>query len=96
MFKGDTGLFRAALLLSGFFARSECMIFNDKNTTGGRRLKLWFADAVEQAPLEQQQVLWEHLLEAFGDRIKDVKFLDNFGYPMFGDPGYSLAIYLRD
>ena len=91
MFKGDTGLFRAALLLSGFFPQSECLMFNDNHKAGTRRLKLWFADAVRNAPQEQQKVLEAHLREAFGDRIISMYFNPNFRWI-----GPALCIKLKD
>jgi hypothetical protein len=74
MLKGDLGLFRGALLLSGFFQRSESSMFNDNHKDGSRRLKLWFADAVFDAPQKQQRELEHWLREAFGDRILSMYF----------------------
>ncbi len=93
MFKGDLGLFRAALLLSGFPGRSESSIFNDNSkdhTT--RRLKLWFADPVFEASQEQQKALEAHLREAFGARILRMYFIQNS--TPYG--GKSLCIKLQD
>lgn len=73
-YRGDNGLFRGALILSGFFNRSEAQIFNDKHKDGSRRLKLWFADAVFEAPQVQQRALEKLLREAFGDRILNMYF----------------------
>lgn len=70
----DTKLFRAALLLSGFFERSECLIFNDKRNNF-RRLKLWFATPVFNAPQKQQQALEQLLRETFGNRILSMYFV---------------------
>jgi hypothetical protein len=75
-FRGDTGLFRSALMLAGFFPQAECSIFNDNHKSGGRRLKLWFADSVFKAPQEQQKALEKELRAVFGDRIKTMYFVD--------------------
>ena len=74
MFRGDTGLFRAALMLAGFWPKSEGLIFNDKRKDGSRRLKLWVAASVFSASQEQQKVLEQSLREAFGDRIRTMYF----------------------
>lgn len=92
-YRGDTGLFRAALLLSGFFRRSECHIFNDKSQEGWRRLKLWFADGIEEASQEQQWALEGLLREVFGDRILSMYFIECV--PWDGS-GSSLCIRLKD
>lgn len=92
--RGDIGLFRSALLLAGFFHQSEGTIFNDDNkdhTT--RRLKLWFADSVFNAPQEQQRALEHWLREAFGDRILAMYFVS--GYCWY-ERAYSLCIRLKD
>ena len=70
----DRKLFRSALLLAGFFDKSESTIFNDRHKDGSRRLKLWFAEQVFAAPQEQQQALEQYLREAFGDRIRSMYF----------------------
>lgn len=92
-YRGDIGLFRAALLLAGFFNRSESHIFNDKNKDGTRRLKLWFSSAVEEASQEQQKALEGLLREAFGDRILVMYFVECA--PWSGG-GSSLCIRLKD
>lgn len=95
MLKGDLGLFRGALLLSGFFQRSESSMFNDdskaKPKQPTRRLKLWFAEAVFEAPLEQQWALEHWLREAFGDRILSMYFTTSW-YRR----SHALCIKLRD
>ena len=95
--RGDSGLFRGALLLAGFFGRSDTPIFNDnhhgKTTQGTRRLKLWGADAVLNAPLKQRQVLEQYLREAFGDRILAMYFVPG---QRCWEPDCSLCIQLRD
>ncbi len=93
-YRGDVGLFRAALLLAGFFTRSECLIFNDRSkVTGARRLKLWFADSVNEASQEQQWALEGYLREVFGDRIQSMYFLP--GMP-WNRGNASLCIRLKD
>lgn len=92
-YRGDVGLFRAALLLSGFFTRSECSIFNDNSKNGTRRLKLWFADSVNEASQEQQWALEGLLREAFGKRILVMYFVECA--PWSGG-GSSLCIRLKD
>lgn len=88
----DIKLFRAALLLSGFFERSECLIFNDKRNNF-RRLKLWFASAVFDAPQKQQKALEQLLRDAFGDRILSMYFIPAERW--HGAP-WSLCIRLKD
>jgi hypothetical protein len=92
MLKGDLGLFRGALLLAGFFERSECLVFNDKRS-GFRRLKLWSASAVHSAPQEQQLALEKYLREAFGDRIISMYFIPAYRWP---SAACSLCIRLKD
>jgi hypothetical protein len=90
--RGDNGLFRSALLLSGFFEHSEDTIFNDKSKNF-RRLKLWFADRVFNAPQEQQQALEKLLREAFGDRILCMYFQPSYSR---WSQYKSLCIRLKD
>ena len=92
-YRGDIGLFRAALLLSGFFRRSESSIFNDKSKDGTRRLKLWFADGIEDASQEQQWALEGLLREVFGKRILSMYFIE---CPHWCGGGASLCIKLKD
>ena len=92
-FRGDTGLFRSALMLAGFFPQAECSIFNDNHKSGGRRLKLWFADSVFKAPQEQQKALAENLREAFGDRIQKMEFIAT---PTWYGNFKSLCIQLKE
>ncbi len=94
-YRGDLGMFRACLLLSGFFERSECNMFNDRSKTRGtRRLKLWFANPVFVASQEQQQVLANLLRDAFGARILSMYFTVHEG-GRFGN-FESLCIKLQD
>jgi hypothetical protein len=62
----DSGKFRTALCRAGWLGHNA-HIFSDprKNT---RRLKLWFADSVFNAPRKQQVVLEKALKELFGAR----------------------------
>lgn len=79
MFTGDIGLFRSALLLSGFFEESECSIFNDKRKASDtRRLKLFGGTFVANAPREQQLVLRENLEKIFGDRLLSTYIIDGY------------------
>lgn len=98
-FKGDTGLFRAALLCAGFFDESEDPIFNDNtkaaDKTGPRRLKLWFAAEVVAAPLAQQEALVRELCERFGDRLLKVYSVPRVWRP-FPGVSRSLCIKLKD
>jgi hypothetical protein len=64
----DTGKFRAAMLLSGFFPEAECVMFNDKGQ-GTRRLKLWRAGAVAAASKNQIALLLGWLSMFFGERF---------------------------
>lgn len=92
--RGDIGLFRGALLLSGFCDRAETIIFNDDNkdhTT--RRLKLWGGDAIFNAPQEQQRELEYWLREAFGDRILCMYFIEGYNWR---EVFKSLCIKLKD
>ena len=69
-FRGDIGLFRAALLLAGFIESHDCTMFNDDSKAKAtRRLKLWFGNGVFNSPKEQQQALAVYLHKAFGERI---------------------------
>lgn len=96
MLKGDVGLFRGALLLSGFFDSAECIIFNDRHKDGTRRLKLWSAAAVFGAPQEQQKALEKFLREAFSSRIRDMYFaFETDGYGRYTPwRGQALCIQL--
>jgi len=68
----DSGKFRAALLLSGFFPESEGFVFNDAGKTR-RRLKLWNADAVAVFGHDDLVLM---LKEIFGDRYIEHGFVD--------------------
>lgn len=92
--RGDIGLFRGALLLSGFCNHSDSTIFNDNNkdhTT--RRLKLWGGDAIFNASQAQQRELEHWLREAFGDRILCMYFINGYSW---WDTVKSLCIRLKD
>ena len=95
-YRGDIGLFRACLMMSGFCVSAGSSIFNDdskaKPKKGTRRLKLWFADSVYEAPQEQQWALEGFLREAFGDRIIKMEFIPGG----WCDDWKSLCIKLHD
>jgi len=92
-FKGDSGKFRMALLLAGFFPQSEGSIFNDNTKDHKRRrLKLWFADPVFAASQEQQKVLEGYLKAFFGGRILSMYFIKS---PTWYHGGESLCIQLQ-
>lgn len=99
-FKGDIGLFRLALVEAGFESQSTCLIFNDdskaKPKAPTRRLKLWFAKAVFDAPQKQQKKLEKSLRELFGERIISMYFVPgaHSWYAPKGDK--SLCIKLKD
>lgn len=101
MLKGDIGLFRGALLLAGFFGQVDSFIFNDdskaKPKQPTRRLKLWFANPVFNAPQEQQQALEGSLRDAFGERIISMYFVEAFPWRKGAKINpKSLCIRLRD
>lgn len=91
--RGDSGLLRGALLLSGFFYYSDEVIFSDKNKDGTRRLKLWFAQGIFDAPQEQQVALEGFLKQAFGDRIHGMYFIQSFHW---SSTWKSLCIKLKN
>jgi hypothetical protein len=98
---GDTGLFRMALDEAGFEHAAARTIFNDdskaKPKRNTRRLKLWFATEVFDAPQKQQRKLEKVLRELFGDRILAMYFARNstpYGWPSGG--AKSLCIKLQD
>lgn len=95
-FYGDTGLFRLALLEAGFkWQATRASIFNDYRKHGQfRRLKLWFATEVFDAPQAQQRKLEKSLRELFGTRIEHMEFIKG---GIGRTPGWkSLTIKLRD
>jgi hypothetical protein len=100
--RGDIGMLRACLMMAGFFQTAESSIFNDDSKANPkkptRRLKLWFADSVFEAPLEQQWALEGFLREAFGDRITGMNFIKAGGRPWDPPSGCwkSLCIKLKD
>jgi hypothetical protein len=98
-YRGDTGLFRAALDAAGFKSASDTYdsrhIFNDNSKDHlRRRLKLWFADAVFEAPQKQQRKLERELRARFGDRILAMYFTQSPTWYRYG--GHSLCIRLQD
>jgi len=73
VYRGDSGKFRKALASANFPKSSTSMIFNDlAKVKGYRRLKLWMARSVVEAPQEQQEKLLEELKKEFGDRFISV------------------------
>jgi hypothetical protein len=101
-FKGDIGLFRLALVEAGFNDLAKDIIFNDdsnaKPKTGVRRLKLWFATEVFNAPQKQQLRLEKSLRELFehvGKEILCMYFVQN-STPYGGFGSKSLCIKLQD
>ncbi len=93
-FRGDTGLFRAALVEAGFLRTAETLIFNDDSKCHTRRrLKLWMGTAVFDAPQERQQQLEKGLRKRFGKRILSMYFVQQ---PYWVGAGYSLCIKLQD
>lgn len=102
-YRGDIGLFRLALKEAGFDQPQYRSIFNDdskaKTKTGIRRLKLWFATDVFDAPQKQQRKLEKSLRELFehtGKEILCMYFVQNSTpYGMLGG-AKSLCIKLRD
>lgn len=78
-FYGDKGLLRLALVEAGFKRHVvQGQIFNDVRKTGVRRLKLWFASEVFDAPQAQQRKLEKSLRELFdmyGTRIEHMEFI---------------------
>ncbi len=100
-YRGDNGRFRQALMESGFTSRATSSIFNDNSkarpSTNVRRLKLWFADAVFNAPQQQQRKLERALRKQFGDRIISMYFIPGAHSWYRPDDGTkSLCIKLRD
>ena len=97
-YRGDTGLFRAALDAAGFKSSSDTYdsrhIFNDNSKDHlRRRLKHWFATEVFTAPQKQQRKLERELRASFGDRILSMYFVPA---PYWTGGGYSLCIKLED
>ena len=99
-FKGDIGLFRLALASAGFEDASKRIIFNDdskaKPKQATRRLKLWFATSIFDAPQKKQKKLEKLLRELFGERIISMYFVP--GAHSWGriNGEKSLCIKLKD
>ncbi len=96
-YRGDTGLFRAALDAAGFKSSGSALdrrhIFNDDSKDHlRRRLKLWFATKIFESSQKQQRKLERELRARFGDRILAMYFIA--ANSRYG--GYSLCIKLRD
>jgi len=99
-FRGDIGLFRAALKRAGFVANG--MMFNDDSKANPkkptRRLKMWFADTVFEAPQYRQEALAACLHSVFGERITKMEFIAGGRGLQSGRAGLwkSLTIHLID
>lgn len=92
--RGDTGIFRTALVNAGFHGSAESMIFNDKaKKLGFRRLKLWMAAGVQSAPQAAQQKLADELKKGFGDRFEMVYLIRNGGWT---GGGHALCVRLKN
>ncbi len=89
--RGDTGLFRRALLSAGFdYAASNQSIFNDVRRDGRtRRLKLWSGGGVLRAPLAQQWKLYDALKAAYGQRMLATYFSETWAR------SFSLCVVLE-
>lgn len=94
---GDTDLLRGCLLLAGFMPEADDEIFNDAKSFGRseRRLKLWDAESIYDAPAPRYGRLQDYIRQAFGDRLVDVRFIFgrtdyNFTYMV------SLGVWLKD
>jgi hypothetical protein len=76
-----TGKFRKAVLDSGFIYWHGPTIFNDSHRRKNfRRLKLWNAEQVFDAPQHQQQLLEKKLRDAFGSDIIGMYFIEGNCY----------------
>ena len=91
-YKGDKGKFRKALKAAGFNCDDRCM-FNDRRKDGTRRLKLWSADRVNDAPMWRQHLLHAYLLKEFGRRYVNGYFVKGAYWTR---DWASLCIVLRD
>lgn len=81
VYRGDTGKFRLALSNAGFIGSSRRTIFNDvAKVRGYRRMKLWFAEALQAAPQKQQEKLVNEIKSQFGDRFISVYLMKNPGW----------------
>jgi predicted secreted acid phosphatase len=91
---GSVKKFRAALAQAGFnVVGLRSTIFNDRHKDSGyRRMKLWFADSVQDAPQAKQKKLVEKLKQQFGDQFLMV-YLTKRGGWMGG--GWSLCVRIR-
>lgn len=90
----DIKLFREAFKAAGFVQvdRYVPQVFNDKHKDGTtRRLKLWFADRVFDAPQFAQEELERQLSLKFGDRYLFGQFIPSSSWC---NAGKALVIYL--
>lgn len=94
VYRGDTGIFRLALREAGFHDQSECLIYSDRRKDGTRRLKLWAANAVFNAPQKQQEALELALRDLFENcfekQILQMYFIETYPWR-----GKSLCIVLE-
>ena len=96
--RGDSGRFRKCLHAAGFnqlagdkqYPRSVGSIFSDA-LKDGRRLKLWFARSVFDAPQNKQQHLNQLLQKEFGKRFRSAKFIRGCYWRL---ESRSLVVYL--
>ncbi len=94
-YKGDCGKLRQALKDAGIELGIVTSIFNDRSKlTGKRKLKLWFAQNVWNAPAKHQWALHDNLHKQFGKRILAMYFIK--GDPMRRTPSASFVIKLRN
>lgn len=94
VYRGDKGSFRMALMNAGFERHAEQgMIFNDvAKVRGYRRLKLWIAGKIQEAPQAQQEKLVAELKKEFGDRFISVYLTQT---PRFMGPSWSLCVRVK-
>ena len=91
-YRGDLGKFRKALSDSGFKGHAESMIFNDvAKVRGYRRLKLWHATAIQEAPQAAQHKLADAVKKEFGDRFISMYLSKHGG--MWG--GWGLCVRVK-
>ena len=89
-----TGKFKRALEQAGFYSHFTT-VFNDRSKRNGkRRLKLWGANAIFNAPQWQQCKLEHFLREAYGDDILSMYFVAAPQYA-FRAGSKSLCIRLK-
>lgn len=91
---GDAVKLRMALLLAGFYSQSQTgHIFSDTRKSS-RRLKLWWGNAVYEAPYDQQLKLEQALKKQFGGRYQGAFFTEFSGRP-YGPDVKSFCVRLH-